>query len=132
MKKHRAFPFGLWLGLTLMLGLAILPALMLAADPPIVGAWEGTLDPGAQPKKRILVHISTESDGSLSGTIDYPDQSVSGVAITAITYQEPTLHFESGSQHAAYDGTMSKDNSKLTGTWKDGGAPLTLILQKTP
>ena len=71
MKRHRALSFGLWLGLTLMPGLAIMPApMMVAAEPPIVGAWEGTLDPGAQPKKRILVHISTEGDGSLSGTID--------------------------------------------------------------
>ena len=126
MKKHRALSFGLWLTLTLIPGLAI------AADPPIVGAWEGTLDPGAQPKKRILVHISAEVDGTLNGTIDYPDQSISGVAITAITYHEPALHFESGSMHAYYDGTMNKDNSKITGTWKDGGGPLSLVLNKTP
>ena len=131
MKKHRALSFGLWLAL--MPGLAILPASMLrAAEPPIAGAWEGTLDPGAQPKKRILVHISTESDGSLTGAIDYPDQSISGVPITAITYHEPALHFESSSMHTAYDGTMNKDNSKITGTWKDGGAPLALVLTKTP
>jgi hypothetical protein len=131
MKKHRALSFGLWLAL--MPGLAILSAPNLrAADPPIVGAWEGTLDPGAQPKKRILVHISADTDGSLSGTIDYPDQSISGVAITAITYHEPALHFESSSMHALYDGTMNKDNSKIAGTWKDGGAPLALILNKTP
>jgi len=37
----------------------------------------GTLDPGAQPKKRIVVHISAAQDGSLSGTIDYPDQDTS-------------------------------------------------------
>ena len=131
MKKHRALSFALWL--SLLPALAIVPAHTLrAADPPIVGAWEGTLDPGAQAKKRIVVHISADTEGSLSGTIDYPDQSISGVGITAITYHEPTLHFESSSMHAAYDGTMNKDNSKITGTWKEGGAPLSLILNKTP
>src|ERR1017187_28899 len=105
MKRYRALSFGLWLGLTLMPGLAIMPDSMMAAgEPLIVGAWEGTLDPGAQPKKRILVHISTEGDGSLTGTIDYPDQSISGIGITAITYKEPTLHFESSSIQASYDG----------------------------
>src|ERR1035437_10302719 len=99
MERHRALPFGSWLALTLMPGLAIMPApMMVAAEPPIVGAWEGTLDPGAQPKKRILVHISTEGDGSLRGTIDYPD----------------------------------KDTSEITGTWKQGGATLSLILKRTP
>ena len=51
LKKHRASSFGLGLGLALMLGLGIASALMMAADaPPIVGGWEGTLDPGAQSK----------------------------------------------------------------------------------
>jgi hypothetical protein len=66
------------------------------------------------------------------GTIDYPDQSVSGDGITAITYKEPTLHFESRSMQASYDGTMNKDNSEITGTWKQGGATLSLILKRTP
>lgn len=133
MKRHRASAFGLWLGLTLMPGLGIVPApVMVAAEPPIVGAWEGTLDPGAQPKKRILVHISTAGDGSLMGTIDFPDQSVSGDGITAITYTEPTLHFESRSMQVSYDGTMNKDNSAITGTWKQSGATLSLVLKRSP
>jgi hypothetical protein len=133
MKRHRTLSLGLWLGLALMPGLAIVPApIMTAGEPPIVGAWEGTLDPGAQPKKRILVHVSTEGDGSLRGTIDYPDQSTSGIGITAITYKEPTLHFESSTMQVSYDGTMNKDNSEITGTWKQGGATLSLILKRTP
>jgi hypothetical protein len=104
---------------------------MAADTPPIVGNWEGTLDPGAQPKKRIVVHISAGQDGILSGTIDYPDQDTSGILITAITYKEPTLHFECSAIQGSYDGTMNKDNSEITGTWKQG-AGLNLILKRTP
>ena len=69
MKKYRGSWFGLCLGLALILGLSIAPTLTVTADaPPIVGDWGGTLDPGAQPKKRILVHISAGPDGTLSGT----------------------------------------------------------------
>ena len=133
MKKHQASSLGLCLGLAVMLGFNMVPVRALAADaPPIVGAWGGTLDPGAQPKKRILVHISAAQDGTLSGTIDYPDQDTSGILITAITYKEPTLHFESSSSLGVYDGTMNKDNSEITGTWKQGGATLSLILKRTP
>jgi hypothetical protein len=32
----------------------------------------------------------------------------------------------------SYDGTMNKDNSEITGTWKQGGATLSLILKRTP
>jgi hypothetical protein len=116
-----------------MPGLAIMPDPMMAAGESLIaGTWEGTLDPGAQPKKRILVHISTEGDGSLSGTIDYPDESISGIGITAIHYKDPTLHFESSSMQAAYDGTMNKDSSVITGTWKQGGATLSLTLKRVP
>jgi hypothetical protein len=115
-----------------MLGALSVPAVIKAADPsPIVGSWEGTLDPGAQAKKRIIVHIAAAQDGSLSGTIDFPDQDVSGTLITAITYKAPTLHFESSSSLVVYDGTMSKDNSQLTGTWRQGGAPVSLVLKRT-
>ena len=115
-----------------MLGLRIVPSLAMAADnPQIVGDWEGILNPGAQPKKRILVHISAAQDGSLNGTIDYPDQDVSGILITAITYREPTLHFESSSSLSVFDGTMNKDKSEITGTWKQGGSGLNLILKRT-
>ena len=133
MKKPRVSLFVLGVGLTLMLGLRIVPTLAMAADTqPIVANWEGTLDPGAQPKKRIVVHITASQDESLSGTIDYPDQDTSGILITAITYKESTLHFESSSIQGSYDGTMNKDNSEITGTWKQGGAPLSLILKRTP
>jgi hypothetical protein len=78
------------------------------------------------------VHITAAQDGTLSGTIDYPDQNTSGILITAITYQEPTLHFESSSSLSFYDGTMNKANSEIAGTWKQGGATLSLILKRTP
>src|ERR1700730_15960571 len=135
MKKPRAPSFGLFalcLGLALILELGLVPARTMAADTtPIVGNWEGTLDPGAQPKKRIVGHISAAQDGSLSGTIDYPDQDISGTPINAITYKEPILHFESTPSQSVYDGTMNKDTSEITGTFKQAGAGLNLILKRT-
>ena len=119
-------------GLALVLGVGIGSALVMAADSPIVGNWEGTLDPGAQPKKRVVVHIAASQDGSLSGTIDYPDQDTSGIQITAITYKAPSLHFESSGIPGSYDGTMNKENTEITGTWKQGGTPLSLVLKRTP
>jgi hypothetical protein len=124
--------FGACLCLVLVLGFAGVPTMMAADPSPIIGNWEGTLDPGAQPKKRIVVHIAAAEDGSLSGTIDYPDESASGAMITAINYKEPALHFESNSGQVSYDGTMNKENSEIVGTWKQGASPLSLTLKKTP
>ena len=131
MKRHQA-SFARCISFVLTLGSGIVPTMMAAEPSPIVGNWEGTLDPGAQPKKRIVVHIAASQDGSLSGTIDYPDESASGALITAINYKEPALHFESNSGQISYDGTMNKENSEIVGTWKQGASPLRLTLKKTP
>jgi hypothetical protein len=111
----------------------MVPALTMAQDTrPIVGDWSGTLNPGAQPKKRIVVHISAAQDGSLSGTIDYPDQDTSGIQVTAITCRKSTLHFESTPSLTVYEGTMNPDNSRITGTMKQAGESLNLVLKRTP
>jgi hypothetical protein len=130
-KKHTAL-FSLCLGFMLILALSNVPTMMAADPSPIVGNWEGTLDPGAQPKKRIVLHITAEQDGTLSGTIDYPDDSTSGSLLTGITYKAPALHFENASAQVAFDGTMNKENSEIVGTWKQGAAVLTVTLKKTP
>jgi hypothetical protein len=133
MKKARTSSFALCARLTLTIALGIVSAVTMAQDTRlIVGDWSGTLNPGAQAKKRIVVHISAAQDGNLSGTIDYPDQSTSGIQITAITYRQPTLHFESTPSLTVYDGTMNEDNSKITGTMKQAGESLNLVLNRTP
>jgi hypothetical protein len=84
----------------------------------------------AQPKKRIVLHIAVSQDGMLSGTIDYPDQDVSGDLVTAISYKAGALHFESN--QGVYDGAVDEESSETAGTWKQGGAPLSLMLKRTP
>jgi uncharacterized protein len=131
--KHLRHPsLALYLGLAFMLATSIMPRLTAQDAPPVVGEWTGTLNPGGQPKKHVVVHVSAEQDGSLRGTIDYPDQDVSGVQITAITYKKSTLHFESTPGLCAYDGTMQSDSSRITGVWKQGGTSLDLVLRRTP
>jgi hypothetical protein len=136
MTTPRAFPslVAFCMGFMVIAGLWIAPARTMAADTtsPIVGAWEGTLDPGAQPKKRIVLHITVGQDGILSGTIDYPDQDTSGILITAITYKQGVLHLESSSTLVVYDGAMNKDNSEIAGVWTQGAAKLNLNFKRTP
>lgn len=134
MRRPRISWFALCWGLVIALApTSIVPPRAIAADtPPIVADWEGTLDPGAKPKQRVVVHITAAEDGTLSGAIDYPDQSASGIPITAITFKAAVLHFESSSNLCVFDGTMSKDSSEITGTWKQGGATLSLTLKRAP
>jgi len=131
MKLPRASSSILRWGLGLVLAFTVAP-LLRAQQPSIVGDWEGTLDPGAKPKQRIVIHVAAAQDGTLSGTIDYPDQDSSGIQITAITYKQRVLHFECTSNLSIYDGTMSDDKSALNGTLKQGGQNLSLVLKRAP
>jgi hypothetical protein len=133
MKKPQTSSFALGLGFLLIFIFWLASAKTMAVDTtsPVVGIWEGTLDPGAQPKKRIVLHISAGQDGILSGTIDYPDQDTSGILITAITYKQRSLHLESSAILASYDGAMNKESSEMTGTWIQNGSKLNLILKRT-
>jgi hypothetical protein len=133
MKTLRALPFAVGFAWMVIAVSWMAPAKMMGATPasPIVGTWEGTIDPGAQPKKKVAVHISVGQDEVISGTIDYPDENASGIPITAITYKQHVLHFESGSGLVVYDGTLDKDNSTITGTWVQGGTKLNLVLKRT-
>jgi hypothetical protein len=131
MKMPRAWSSIVCWGLGLLLALTIAP-LKAQQQPSIVGDWEGTLDPGAKPKQRIVVHITAAQDGTLSGTLDYPDQDTSGIQMTAITYKQHVLHFECTANLSVYDGTMTDDKSAVNGTLKQGGGNLSLVLKRTP
>jgi hypothetical protein len=124
--------FAVYLGLALLLAGSVVPRLTAQDAPPVVGEWTGTLNPGGQPKRHVVVHISAEQDGSLRGAIDYPDQDVSGVQITTITYSKSTLHFESTPGLCAYEGILDKDSATITGVWKQGATSLNLVLKRTP
>jgi hypothetical protein len=133
MRNLRALSFAFAAGLALTLAVGLVPALTMAQEAPsIVGEWGGTLNPGAQHKKRIVVHISAAQDGSLSGTIDYPDQDTSGIEITAISYRKSILHFESSPGLIVYEGTMNQDSTKISGMMIQAGESLNLTLTRTP
>jgi len=114
-----------------LLGILTAAAGSLAASAPgVAGDWQGTLDAGGGTTLTVVVHISQDKGGKLSGAVDSPDQGASGIAITAITYKEPDLHFEVDSIGGSYDGKMNKENSQITGNWKQGGGSLPLTLKR--
>jgi len=114
----------------ILLGILTAAAWSLAANAPsVAGDWQGTLDAGGN-TLTVVVHISQDKDGKLSGAIDSPDQGASGIAITAITYKEPNLHFAVDSIGGSYDGKMNKENSQIAGNWKQGGGSLPLTLKR--
>ena len=115
---------------TLILGFAVLPALLhAAAAPVIVGNWEGSISAGGQ-SLRIQFHFTEAKDGSLAGTLVSPDQTDQAIAIDKIEFKDPTLHFEIAAIGGAYDGSYDKAKDEITGTWKQGGQALPLNVKR--
>lgn len=131
MNAHRAFP-GLRNVAALLFAIAAVSLASLAAPKPaVVGHWNGALDLGAQGKLHLVVHVTQKQDGSLTGSMDSPDQGANGIEISAITYKDGALHFECSQIGGSYDGKMNKDNSGIDGTWSQSGNSLPLNLTRS-
>jgi uncharacterized protein len=131
MNTHRAFA-GLRYAAALLFVLGAVSLVSLAAPKPaVVGDWKGALDVGGGNSLHLVVHVTQKQDGSLTGTMDSPDQGASGIAITSMAYTDGTLHFECSDIGGTYDGKMNKDSSEIDGTWSQGGNSLALKLTRS-
>lgn len=128
MKKQHAVVSKSWMWMLALMLSALVLGIAVAA-PAIVGDWSGAISTGSN-SLRAVIHVALDKDGKLTATMDSPDQGVTGIPISSISYKEPALHFEIEKFGASYDGTMNKDNSGIAGTWKQGGASLPLNLKR--
>jgi hypothetical protein len=93
------------------------------------GLWEGALDINGTPL-HLRLNFTRNADGSIAGTLESPDQKVSGVRIDSMTRTADSVKLGVKTIGGAYQGTLSKDASTLTGTWTQMGNSLPLTLQR--
>lgn len=130
MREHTALRSAIGGAIPALLGLVLVVACALAAaSPAVVGDRQGSLDTGGG-SLRVVLHVSADKDGKLTATMDSPDQGATGIDITAISFAWPDLHFEVQKIGSSYDGKTNKDNSEISGTWKQGSASLPLIFKR--
>jgi hypothetical protein len=107
----------------------VLGAMAAASVSTAIGDWEGTIDTGSGTLP-VILHISQAAEGKLTGSLDSPDQSATGIAIDTVTYKEPDVHFVIDLIAASFDGQMNHDSSEITGEWKQSGRSLPLALRR--
>jgi len=73
----------------------------------------------------VKLHIIAATDGALSGTIDSPDQNLTGLPLADIHANEQSLSFTVPIVHGSWVGFINNDGSALSGTWNQGN-PLSL------
>jgi hypothetical protein len=81
----------------------------------VAGDWQGTLAVGAG-VVRIVVHITKSPEGSLTATMDSPDQGVLGMPVDSIALDGSRLKFTTSAVKGTYEGAV-KNNGTITGNW---------------
>lgn len=124
-----------WLAVSLLFfssapAVGLFPTPLAAQAQGPVGTWEGVLDTGAA-ELTIVFNIERAEDGSLTATMDSPDQGATGIAVSRVTFADGELHLESGAVGGEFQGTLSEDGTTLQGTWRQGGGELPLTLSRT-
>jgi pimeloyl-ACP methyl ester carboxylesterase len=92
------------------------------------GDWRATLDAGAA-KLALILHI-VRKDGTLTATLDSPDQGATGLAVESITVNGKSLRFEMKSLGADYEGVFSSDGSQVDGEFRQQGQKLPLTFKR--
>lgn len=93
----------------------------------ITGTWSGILNVQNIQKLTLVFHIK-DSAGTFMATMDSPDQHVSGIPVSSLTFENAELHLEVGNGTIVYNGVLNKDSIK--GTFQQSGLSLPLVLHK--
>ncbi len=94
----------------------------------IEGIWMGTLKVSVV-ELRIVFKISANADGTLTATIDSPDQGAEDIPVNKVTFENGRFYLESKTIHGSYEGNMKEDSS-IEGTWRQGGLSFPLLLKR--
>jgi pimeloyl-ACP methyl ester carboxylesterase len=100
-----------------------------AKGPSLEGTWLGTLKVSAI-ELRVVFNLSVKPDGSLTGTLDSPDQGAAGIPISRIAVENERITVEVKTVGGRYEGALNADRSGMSGKWTQGGASLDLVMQR--
>jgi hypothetical protein len=97
-----------------MLSLAALSA-PAQQKPMITGGYLGTLGP-----LHVKLHLKVDPTGSVTGTLDSPDQGANGIPCADFHLDGQALSFTVPAVHGSWKGTVANDGDLLSGTWNQG------------
>ena len=95
----------------------------------MIGTWEGSLEAGGA-QLRIVFNIERGDDGSLSGTMDSPDQGRFGIPLSSVTLDGSDVTFGVAAVGGEYTGRLLEAGDDISGTWSQGPNNLPLDLAK--
>jgi pimeloyl-ACP methyl ester carboxylesterase len=95
----------------------------------IEGIWQGELKVSGI-ELRIVFKISKKPDGTLTATLDSPDQGVTGIPVEKVMVKDNTLYMEINSVGGIFEGKISSDFLTIEGQWRQSGQSLPLTVKR--
>lgn len=95
----------------------------------IEGIWEGNLKIFGI-ELRIVCKISKSPDGTLTATLDSPDQGVTSIPVEKVIVKDNDLYMEINSLGGIFQGKISSDFLTIEGQWKQSGQTLPLTVKR--
>ena len=126
---------GLWraLFLGLFVGLTLTSSSVRADDAKAKGKeqfWEGKLAVRPGVEIRLFIRAVESGKGEITATLDSPDEGLQDLQLSSVAIDKSRLAFELKVSASKYEGTMNKDGTQATGTWKQRGAELAAQLRE--
>jgi fermentation-respiration switch protein FrsA (DUF1100 family) len=109
--------------------LAVFAQQQIFSPTSIEGIWEGNLKVFGT-ELRIVCKISKNPDGTLTATLDSPDQGVTGIPVEKVMVKDNTLYLEINSVGGIFEGKISSDFLTIEGQWKQSGQTLPLTVKR--
>jgi pimeloyl-ACP methyl ester carboxylesterase len=95
----------------------------------IAGLWQGTLEVGAVPL-RIVFKIERKPDGTLTGTLDSPDQGAADIPLSDVSLKDDSVRITVNSVFGVYEGRLAEGGQAIAGKWSQGGTSLPLTMKR--
>ena len=104
-------------------------AVLSYAGKGIEGVWDGTIEVQGT-SLGVTVKVTKGEDGTLSATMDIPDQGAMDVALDNVTFEDNTFKFDLIAANGSYEGKLKESGDDIEGEWSQGGASLPLNLKR--
>lgn len=105
-----------------------------ANDPDFAGTWLGMLEADSGAPIRLVFILGRKadsgSDGSLTGSLDSPDQGSIGIPLSSIRVAKGRVEIRQDDIGFAYSGAAARDGNSIEGTFRQAGESLPLLLRR--
>lgn len=112
-----------------LIGAATAPCISLE-NMGIVGIWQGVLKVQGI-GLRLVVRISENLDGSLTGAMDSLDQGSYNIPIQEVIFKDSHLELDMPRLNAHYKGVLSEDGSEINGEFIQRGMTFSLSFKRS-